>query len=76
MGPYKSLFPLQTLVVTKMIEYLFSCFIQGYDESLLHQGPKIFHSRKIVLHLASDYPSTNLPFGSQAYLETLTTFRS
>lgn len=30
----------------KKIEYLFNCFIQGYDESLLYQGPEIFHSGK------------------------------
>lgn len=29
---------------------------------------------KTVLHLGSDYLSTNLPFGSRAYLETLTSF--
>lgn len=41
-----------------MIEYLFNCFIKGYDESLLYQGPEIFHSgaEKTVLLLASDLP--------------------
>jgi hypothetical protein len=62
----------------KMIEYLFNCFIQGYDESLLYQGPEIFQGGggDTVLHLASDYLSTNQPFGSQAYLETLTSFHA
>lgn len=34
-----------TLWKKRKIEYLFNCFIQGYDESLLYQGPKIFHSQ-------------------------------
>lgn len=32
--------------VKKIIKYLFNYFIQGYDESLLYQGPKIFHSEQ------------------------------